>query len=553
MGIDRDPMRLVGSGASMGGIGNGAYGLGPLMFSTGGSVSSAPHAMGMSSFGVKKSEKKPNWFQRYVSNLTKSSDSLPKWARDPLGAQALLRKFAGQSRKGDNLSAALMPLNFMGLGLGARAGIGGAKAASAASKLNLSEDTIRNIDLYKSSILKNQDEIAALKSGEFFETYKWADRSGAEALISVREDAIAETLAKIALAEKVDMPPGGFRVLSDYTAKPTSQANDDNRGIIQTMLTRKNLDEGKTLYRGLSDYDMAKIEGWKTVPAYENINMGKEWMKKHNAKPIKTVRWAGLASEWKPNATELIKESGVSPDYGNELAMAPFKNLKKGMNIGDTMMSDLGISTTESLDWAKYIATKGGTGGGENRAIAKILVGKNVKGIQNLRDLGIGGTIHDPSASEQFIAPFTELLLKQVNLLKERIPGQGNFVGTGDLQRWEGGDNFSRLIDEYVFEAVRTLPTPHIPNFKNGGLANYKLPSYEVGSPYIPEDQIAQLHKGERVLTAQENKNFSNPGPVTNNITINGADKDPKQIAQEVMLQLDRMQSKNNKTNLVGR
>jgi hypothetical protein len=90
-------------------------------------------------------------------------------------------------------------------------------------------------------------------------------------------------------------------------------------------------------------------------------------------------------------------------------------------------------------------------------------------------------------------------------------------------------------------------------NFAKGGLVNYKLPSYEVGSAYIPEDQIAQLHKGERVLTAQENKNFSSTGPVTNNITINGADKDPKQIAQEVMLQLDRMQSKNNKTNLVGR
>jgi len=88
--------------------------------------------------------------------------------------------------------------------------------------------------------------------------------------------------------------------------------------------------------------------------------------------------------------------------------------------------------------------------------------------------------------------------------------------------------------------------------FANGGMVNYKLPSYDVGSPYIPEDQIAQLHKGERVLTAEENKNFSSSGPVTNNITINGADKDPKQIAQEVMIQLERIQSKNNKTNLVG-
>jgi TP901 family phage tail tape measure protein len=40
MGLDKDPMRLAGSGASMGGIGNGAYGLGPLMFANGGPVSS---------------------------------------------------------------------------------------------------------------------------------------------------------------------------------------------------------------------------------------------------------------------------------------------------------------------------------------------------------------------------------------------------------------------------------------------------------------------------------------------------------------------------------
>ena len=55
MGVDRDPMRLAGSGASMGGIGSGAYGLGPLMFHNGGPVghthSGAPHSLGMSSMG----------------------------------------------------------------------------------------------------------------------------------------------------------------------------------------------------------------------------------------------------------------------------------------------------------------------------------------------------------------------------------------------------------------------------------------------------------------------------------------------------------------------
>ena len=49
MGIDKDPMQYVGSGASMGGIGNGAYGLGPLMFHKGGAVGHT-HSGGMPSF-----------------------------------------------------------------------------------------------------------------------------------------------------------------------------------------------------------------------------------------------------------------------------------------------------------------------------------------------------------------------------------------------------------------------------------------------------------------------------------------------------------------------
>jgi TP901 family phage tail tape measure protein len=52
MGIDKDPMRYAGSGASMGGIGNGVYGLGPLMFHKGGPVG---HRHGR--FHVRKTEK----------------------------------------------------------------------------------------------------------------------------------------------------------------------------------------------------------------------------------------------------------------------------------------------------------------------------------------------------------------------------------------------------------------------------------------------------------------------------------------------------------------
>ena len=37
----------------------------------------------------------------------------------------------------------------------------------------------------------------------------------------------------------------------------------------------------------------------------------------------------------------------------------------------------------------------------------------------------------------------------------------------------------------------------------------WELPGYKLGSSYIPYDMIAQLHAGERVLTANQNKEYT--------------------------------------------
>jgi TP901 family phage tail tape measure protein len=60
-------------------------------------------------------EENQNWFQRYVSKLTKAHDS-SFMGGDALGVVALLRGLAGQSRKGDAFAAAMLPLSFTGLG-----------------------------------------------------------------------------------------------------------------------------------------------------------------------------------------------------------------------------------------------------------------------------------------------------------------------------------------------------------------------------------------------------------------------------------------------------
>ena len=60
LSLDKSPERYAGSGASMGGIGNGAYGLGPLMFNQGGYLGfkdgGAPHEMGMRNSGISQKE-----------------------------------------------------------------------------------------------------------------------------------------------------------------------------------------------------------------------------------------------------------------------------------------------------------------------------------------------------------------------------------------------------------------------------------------------------------------------------------------------------------------
>jgi tape measure domain-containing protein len=47
------------------------------------------------------------------------------------------------------------------------------------------------------------------------------------------------------------------------------------------------------------------------------------------------------------------------------------------------------------------------------------------------------------------------------------------------------------------------------------------LPSFDVGTAYVPQDMVANIHKGERILTADENRKFSR-GEMGGQTVING-------------------------------
>ena len=62
------------------------------------------------------------------------------------------------------------------------------------------------------------------------------------------------------------------------------------------------------------------------------------------------------------------------------------------------------------------------------------------------------------------------------------------------------------------------------PNWVIGGFNNWinKLASYDVGTPYVPEDQIAMVHKGERIIPAKYNNEnlFNNSSNETTNALL---------------------------------
>jgi TP901 family phage tail tape measure protein len=63
--------------------------------------------------------KKDGWLQKWARSLTGNPLS------EMMGTAALLRKIAGVGQKGDNLSAAMMPLSFTGMGIGSKIGTSG--------------------------------------------------------------------------------------------------------------------------------------------------------------------------------------------------------------------------------------------------------------------------------------------------------------------------------------------------------------------------------------------------------------------------------------------
>lgn len=88
------------------------------------------------------------------------------------------------------------------------------------------------------------------------------------------------------------------------------------------------------------------------------------------------------------------------------------------------------------------------------------------------------------------------------------------------VEKWEA---FKKSITSFE------LPKFELPSWMGGG-GDSNLPGHKDGLPYVPYDNyVARLHKGERVLTAQENKDYNkgivNSKTTTNNTTTSTVNK----------------------------
>lgn len=93
-------------------------------------------------------------------------------------------------------------------------------------------------------------------------------------------------------------------------------------------------------------------------------------------------------------------------------------------------------------------------------------------------------------------------------VIKDSFSGAFADFITGTKSAKEAFRSFANsVMQEMARMMAQQLASKIFGNFF-GGL----IPSFDVGTPYVPRDTLAMVHKGERILTADENRDFMKGG-----------------------------------------
>jgi hypothetical protein len=471
MGLDKSPDRYAGSGASMGGIGSGAYGLLNSLFMAEGGLA-----------------KKQNWFQRYVSGF--NSKNTP--AAEMFGTAQLLRLISGQNKGGDALGAAMLPLNFMGAGLGSKLGmplkgLAGVAQASHINPVKASTQIMRNLN---GSMLES-----AISQGRKVPTVVpdkwWANEANPTPYLEQFKDMFHGPNEMHPLLMASDYG-AGFRKYWGRAYDSLAKSKDPAlKGI-------KNVDE---FFRSIAE----KTPGWgsrysedATHPLVEAAN--KALMGAH-----------GLAADQPIALFKAARQAGTAgySSISSKFARGYLKNPHLGIFRDAAEGTEAGLY--KIITEAKKLKDPLGLGGIYDE-FANVIP----QSLNNAIKIGSGTP---RNASSYYGRP--------VNL--------ADFYSALNLGKRTSGKTYG-MISNSVSDLEEILSKMNPAELAS----KMKLPKFENGINSVPADMLAQLHKNEAVVPASMNPFNPNANNATMgatyNITnnINGYDGDLNQLSNMV-------------------
>jgi TP901 family phage tail tape measure protein len=555
MGIDKDPMRLAGSGASMGGIGNGAYGFGPLMFHAGGPVG---HRHGRNAPTTdKRSNLSKTWdfLKEAVKETGRSADWLyamyqsGQGSRNPFFLSQNNRakfqqiqdlKNAGldaEAKKALLINHGLSSLNVGSLFLGGAVGSAAVRGAVGAYGINRLGVVGLETLLPTGSLTYGTKALTGV-----------AANVAATSSKSILESRIASTVRpKVAASADEIVPPTRETAPFPRTKEVQDAIDEAKKWNTFRENEFKAIEEANPDYLQLHKLLVAideethalKMAGgryWNETrgPIYKSVHetpgspdkqlfdkhsKNDDFWKYHQQKYKNEIELDRISRAEKYNITPgevlALREFLEMPltghlDYrksGIEQLVSRF-TIPEGtvsyrglsdidmealskIGIGESFVAPTVRSITDNKIAAAAIGAFGGTGGGRSGAIARIIFGPNVKGIS---DIGVLGEAQGLS-HEGLIGPNTRFILEQIIRGGAQSSRYENQAGVHMMNIVPGqGKIITETLDEYVLRAVK---------MKLGGLVN--VPKFESGINVVPQDMLAMIHKNESIIPASMN------------------------------------------------
>lgn len=517
---------------------------------------------------------KQNWFEKYVSDLSASSDAMPAWARDPLGVHALLRKIAGQGRKGDTFASALMPLNFMGMGIPGKLGLFGHATAAATTGARVSTGLSAATKAIKPIFSKVTPSL-----GEFGRAHL-AGKLPEQAALHAAGELVDPVYANKVIMDKMHSgileaaKARGARVPDTGTIKAADEFKDESVNLMTAgILTDSDLGVSLRTMWGAAFDEMLKA-GSESIRGMSKRDF---FLRLHRSSPGVATQYDDEAASLfvKESNLALLKTLGLRSDQ--PIAMyrsTPYASKKSApgyYSLSERFAHEYGRQYTEAGGRFDFDPATGGMYkvdlsptsfpspigmGGVADEFATVLGPVATAGAKRVASAKLSGAwvrgfpfaeyyesrqIKNFSSIRSKINAAIPSLLEKYPLLRQshiqNILKKDEIADTATLDFSRLQDLFNSSLNNRIIGPNRHVELDQLiklledlgdiagqpiiaPRFAKGGYASgINIPKFDSGINMVPADMLAMLHKNEAVVPA--NMNPFNPN--ANNATIGGA------------------------------